>query len=117
MTIKEHIIDAKGEALGRVASRAAVLLRGKDTPDFKPNLAPNVKVKIVNAAALKITEKKKEGKIYWHYTGYPGGGRSEKLGNRLVRRGYGEVIKEAVKGMLPANRLRPELLKKLIIED
>lgn len=113
---KEHLIDAAGRALGRVASEAAVALRGKNSPDFKPYLNPGIKVKVINAGKLKLDYNKQNKKVYWRHTGYPGSERTETLGKRLDRQGPSEVVKDAVRGMLPSNRLRSELLKQLTVE-
>lgn len=112
----EHIIDAKGKSLGRVASATALLLRGKDETTFAPNKLPETSVKIINAGALKIIEKKLGEKVYRRHTHYPGGEKFETLGHLNDRLGPAEAIRRAVRGMLPANRLRPLMLKKLKIE-
>lgn len=113
----EHIIDAKDKALGRVASAAALLLRGKDEPTFRPHLLPETSVKIINAGAMKISNKKLTDKIYLRYTGYPGGQRAETLNDVLTKKGPDEAIRRAVRGMLPPNRLRAIMLTRLKIEN
>lgn len=113
---KEYLIDAEGKALGRVASEAATALRGKNSPGWRPYLNPGVKVKITNAGKLKLAFGKEGKKVYWHHTGYPGGGKSETLGRRLERQGPADIVRDAVRGMLPANRLRAQLLKQLTVE-
>ena len=115
--MKKIEINAKGEKLGRVASRAASFLMGKDTAEFVRNKVSDVEVKITNASKLEISEGKKEGKIYTHYTGYPSGLREEKMGKLIVKKGHGEIVKKAVYGMLPSNKLRSEIMKHLIIEE
>lgn len=117
-TTKDSIItiDAAGQSLGRVASRAAFLLRGKNSPAFAPNQLARVKVKVTNAAAIRITGEKQRGKLYPHYSGYPGGLRFEALGRLVARRGPAEVFRLAVKRMLPANKLRAGMLKNLTVE-
>lgn len=112
----EKIIDAKGRALGRVASEAAKLLRGKDETGFRPYKLPEAGVKIINAGELKIDPKKRAEKIYLRYTGYPGGQRAATLNDVLVKKGPDEAIRRAVRGMLPPNRLRAVMLKRLKIE-
>ncbi|MAZ40925.1 50S ribosomal protein L13 [bacterium] len=110
-------IDAQDRQLGRVASEAALLLRGKTTPDFKANVAPKVKVHVVNASKLNITERKAKGKVYTRYTGYPGGLREQTLEELIAKKGHGEAVRKAVYGMLPGNKLRKEMLKNLTITD
>ena len=117
MTVKVHKIDAKGIPLGRVATKAAIFLRGKDSPSYKPNIVPKTRVCIENASLLKISNKKLEQKEYKRYTGYPGGLRTQTLSHVIDNKGYGEVIRRAVRGMLPANKLRNEMLKNLVITD
>jgi len=114
---KEYVIDATGRALGRVASEAAKVLRGKDTTAFARNIAPKVTVKIVNASRLEVTQKEMREKIYKHYTGHPGGLRETSLTRLIEKKGWSEPIKKAIYGMLPANRLRAVMMKNLIITD
>ncbi|MEK7208848.1 MAG: 50S ribosomal protein L13 [Patescibacteria group bacterium] len=110
-------IDAAGETLGRVASRAAAHLRGKNSPAFERHQLPRAKVKIVNAAKVKITGRKLTDKLYHRYSGYPGGLRAESLEQLLARRGAAEVFRLAIKRMLPANKLRDPILKNLTVEN
>jgi len=110
-------IDAAGESLGRVASRAAAILRGKASASFERYILPSVRVKIINAAQIKITSSKLAGKIYKNYSGYPGGLSFETLGARLARRGAAPVFRLAIKRMLPANKLRDRILKNLTVEN
>jgi large subunit ribosomal protein L13 len=114
---KEYVIDATGKALGRVATEAANLLRGKNTTTFVKNLAPKVIVKVTNASKLDVTQKKMREKIYTHYTGHPGGLRKTSLTNMVTKKGWAEPIRKAVLGMLPANRLRAVMIKNLIITE
>ncbi|MFQ5662062.1 MAG: uL13 family ribosomal protein, partial [Candidatus Paceibacteria bacterium] len=81
------------------------------------NKVSETEVKITNASKLEISEGKKQGKVYTHYTGYPGGLRETKMGKLIEKKGYGEVIKKAVYGMLPGNKLRSEMMKHLTIEE
>ncbi|MDO8183896.1 MAG: 50S ribosomal protein L13 [bacterium] len=113
----EHTIDAKGKTIGRVASAAALLLRGKNDPAYQPHLAPKNKVTIINAKSLKISDRKLTDKIYRRHTHYPGGEKFETLEQLLVKKGPSEALRRAVRGMLPANRLRPLMMKHLIIKD
>lgn len=113
----KHVIDAKNQKLGRLASEVAKILIGKDTPEFAKNIVPNVQVEVINASQLDFTEKKKTDKYYLTYSGYPGGQKKEKLGDLIARRGYHEVIERAVYGMLPKNKLRSEMIKGLTVKN
>lgn len=117
MKKKEVTIDAAGKALGRVASEAAVLLRNKKDADFERHLSPEVKVSIVNASQMDITDKKKREKVYHHYSGYPGGMKKQTLANVIEKKGYREVLETAIYGMLPTNKLRAIMMKNLTITD
>lgn len=110
-------IDAAGESLGRVASRAAAILRGKTAVTFRRHILPSVRVKIVNAGQIKIASSKFAGKIYKRYSGYPGGLHFETLGAKLARCGAASVFRLAIKRMLPANKLRDRILKNLTVEN
>ena len=107
-----HVIDANDIVLGRLASQAATLLRGKHKPQFAPHIDTGDFVVIVNAAKVAVTGDKREKKLYWRHSGYPGGIRSRTLGDLLEKRPE-EVIRRAVKGMLPRNRLARQQLRKL----
>lgn len=117
MEQKEHIIDATDKRLGRVASEAAQYLMGKVNADFAPNKAGSIPVRVQNAAKLYLSEKKQVQKTYVHYTGYPGGKREETLEHLRARKGTQEIIRKAVYGMLPANKLRSIRMKSLTIEE
>lgn len=110
-------IDAKNQKLGRVASQAAMMLMGKDDVNYEPNKVADVSVQITNASKLKITEKKKDEKEYTSYTGWSGGLKKQKLEKILEKKGYEEVLRRAIYGMLPSNKLRSEMLKNLKIID
>jgi large subunit ribosomal protein L13 len=107
-----HVIDAEGKVLGRVATEAARLLRGKHKPIWAPNVDVGDHVVIINASKLDISLRKSTDKLYWRHSGYPGGIRSESL-EKLLERAPDRVVKLAVKGMLPKNRLGRSMLKKL----
>ncbi len=115
--MKKYTIDATNKKLGRVASEAATFLMGKNSTEFVRNRAPIVSVEIVNAKKLAITEKKMLTTSFVHFTGYPGGLRSETMKNLSARKGIGEIVRHAVRGMLPSNKLRPDMLKNLIIKE
>lgn len=113
----EYNLDATGKKLGRMASQVAVLLMGKNTPDFQNNQVANVKVNITNSSKLDIDPKKLEEKTYKKYSGYPGGLKIKKMSQVIAKKGYEEVIREAVHGMLPSNKLRSKMMKNLIISE
>ncbi|MEX0909807.1 MAG: 50S ribosomal protein L13 [Candidatus Paceibacterota bacterium] len=113
----DYSIDAQGKKLGRVATQTAMILMGKNKPNYKPNVAPNVKVVIENASKLAITDKKKDETLYTRYSGYPGGLKVENLQSVIEKKSYGEALKRAVYGMLPANKLRKIMLSNLTIKE
>lgn len=112
-----HQIDAKEQSLGRVASKAAVILMGKNSTAYVANKPGEDGVTIINAAQLKIGEKKRVQKMYDRYSGYPGGRSEKSLEKTIVARGYGEILRRAIKGMLPHNRLAAIRMKKLRITE
>jgi len=112
-----YTVDATDRAVGRVASEVAMKLRGKDTVSFERHKLPNVQVTIVNASKARITEKKKGEKEYTRYTGYPGGLRKEKMAKTIEKKGFQEVFRKAVYGMLPDNKLRAVAMKRLTIKE
>jgi large subunit ribosomal protein L13 len=113
--MKEYTLDAKDKALGRLASETAVLLRGKKEPDFAPHKLPDVKVKIININAIKISEKKISQKRYRSHSGYPGGMKISLMKKVLEKKGLPFILRNAVMGMLPKNKLRSKIIKNLII--
>lgn len=115
--IREHTIDATDKRLGRVASEAAHVLLGKDTPAFAKHVVAPVRVHIEGAGKLAITEARKDGKVYTRYSGHPGGLKAETLQDVIEKRGVGEALRRAVYNMLPANRLRKERMKHLVITE
>ena len=109
---KWHVIDASGKTLGRIATEAALLLRGKHKPQFTPNADMGDFVVVVNAAKVKVTGKRAELKEYFHYTGYPGGATFERFQD-LLQKHPERVFEHAVRGMLPHNRLGRQIIKKM----
>lgn len=107
-----HIVDLKGRTLGRVATEIAVILMGKKKPYFVRNLDCGDHVVVINAKEVSVTGNKEQDKNYYRHSGYPGGFKSETLSELRARKPE-EIIKEAVKGMLPQNRLRDRMLKRL----
>ncbi len=112
----EHTIDVKGKKLGRVASEAAILLMGKNSPDFAKNKVVDVKVNIENVSEMDIDAKKLDNKEYQRYSGYPGGRKVRKMKDVIAKKGYAEIFEKAVYGMLPGNKLRAKIMKNLIIK-
>jgi large subunit ribosomal protein L13 len=109
-----QLVDAEGQTLGRLATRIADTLRGKDKPQYTPHVDTGDFVVVVNAEKVAVTGKKLDDKVYHRHSGYPGGLRSRTLREQLDRRPE-EVIRKAVKGMLPRNRLGRAQLRKLKI--
>ena len=109
---KWHLVNAEGKTLGRVATEVARLLRGKHKPEFTPNADLGDFVVVVNAEKVKLMVKRAEKKEYFHYTGYPGGAKWERVQD-LLRTHPDRVFEHAIKGMLPHNRLGRQIFKKL----
>ncbi len=107
-----YVVDAEGKTLGRLASRIATILRGKHKPAFTPHVDTGDFVIVVNAAKVRLTGKKLDQKMYWWHSGYPGGIKG-RTARQMLDRKPEEVIKRAVKGMLPKNALGRKMLKKL----
>jgi len=109
---KWYVIDANGQVLGRVASKAATILSGKHRPHYAPFLVTGDHVVIINADKIKLTGQKREQKVYRWHTLYPGGLREVKASDVLETRPE-EVIREAIFGMLPKTKLRKRLVQRL----
>ena len=109
---KWHVIDASGKTLGRLATEAAVLLKGKHKPMYTPHLDVGDYVVVVNADKIEVTGKKLTQKIYYHHSNYPGGLKSVSL-EKMLETHPTRAIEHAVKGMLPHNRLGAAMFKKL----
>jgi large subunit ribosomal protein L13 len=109
-----HHIDAGGESLGRLATKIARLLMGKNKPSYSPHKDGGDTVVVTNVDRLAIAPKKVQQKKYYHYSGYPGGMKSKKMSNVLVEE-PAEVLRHAVYYMLPKNKLRKNMIKRLII--
>jgi large subunit ribosomal protein L13 len=109
-----HLVDADGQTLGRLATRIADTLRGKNKPQYTPHVDTGDFVVVVNAEKVAVTGNKLDQKRYYRHSGYPGGLRSRTLREQLDRRPE-EVLRKAVKGMLPRNRLARRQLTKLKI--
>ena len=107
-----YVVDAEGRTLGRLATRIAAVLRGKHKPQFSPAVDVGDFVIVVNAEKIRVTGRKMEQKKYYRHSGYPGGLTEITLADQLERHPT-RVIKAAVRGMLPRNRLGRKMLKKL----
>lgn len=116
ITNREYKIDAAGKRLGIIATEAAHVLLGKNSPDFTKNLVAPVTVTISNVSKLDITESKKK-EIYQSYSGYPGGRKTETLDHLGKRLGYAEVVQRTIAGMLSNNKLKKPMLKNLVITE
>jgi large subunit ribosomal protein L13 len=114
--IEQHwyLVDAESKTLGRLATQIADLLRGKGKPQYTPHIDTGDFVVVVNAEKVRVTGKKLEQKVYYRHSGYPGGLRERTLAEQLARRPE-EVLRRAVKGMLPKNRLAAAQITKLKI--
>jgi large subunit ribosomal protein L13 len=109
---KWYLIDAEGEVLGRLATKIANILRGKNKPEYTPHVDTGDFVIVINAEKVVVTGKKETDKIYYHHTGFPGGLKSASV--KEVREKFPErLIENAVKGMLPHNTLGDEQFQKL----
>ena len=113
---KTHIIDADGKILGRLATKIAILLRGKNKATFTPNLDEGDFVEVINAGKIKLSGKKLEQKEYIHHSNYPGGLKRKKMRD-VLKENPGEVLRRAVDGMLPKNKLRDAMIKRLKIKS
>lgn len=109
-----YVVDAEGKVLGRLASELAKILRGKNKPIYTPHVDTGDFVVVVNAKKVTLTGKKMKDKIYYRHTGHPGGIR-EMSAEKLLAKKPAEMIRMAVKGMLPKNSLGRQMLQKLKI--
>jgi large subunit ribosomal protein L13 len=114
VTREWYLVDAEGKTLGRLATQIADTLRGKQKPQFTPHVDTGDFVIVVNAEKIQVTGNKLDQKRYYRHSGYPGGLRSRTLREQLERRPT-EVLRVAVKGMLPKNRLARQQITKLKI--
>ncbi len=113
---KEHILDASDQAPGRLASQIAQLLRGKHKVNFTPYLDQGDSVVVENVDKMKITGNKMDKKVYYRHSMYPGGLKETKMKDLVAQKGMAEVLRRAVYGMLPGNKLRNDMLKRLTIK-
>ena len=109
-----HTFDADNQSLGRLATKVAIILRGKDQPSYTPNKAPTATVVVNNVSKLKFNSNKLATKTYYHYSGYPGGLKERSL-EVMFKKQPEKVFRAAVYGMLPNNKLRAIMLNNLVI--
>jgi len=109
---KWYVIDAADQVLGRVATKAATILMGKHRPQYAPFLVSGDHIIVLNADKIKLTGQKLDAKMYRHHTQYPGGLR-EKVARRVFETKPEMIIREAILGMLPKNKLRKRMVKRL----
>lgn len=109
-----YLVDAEGKILGRLASKIAQVLSGKNKPIYTPFLDTGDFVVVINAKKVKVTGNKEKKKIYYHYSGYPGG-MKEIVYEKLMEKKPTIIIQKAVRGMLPKSKLGRKMLKKLKI--
>ena len=110
--IRWFVVDAEGQTLGRLASRIAHVLRGKNDPRFTPHADLGFRVAVVNAEKVHVTGKKREQKVYFRHSGYPGGDKYRTFDEQMDLKPE-VIIKDAVRGMLPKNHLGRQLMKGL----
>jgi len=114
ITRKWYLIDAEGETLGRLATKAATILRGKHKVTYTPHIDTGDFVVIINASKVNLTGKKLEDKKYYNHSGFPGGLR-ERTAKEMVNNYPEEMVERAIKGMLPKGRLGRQMAKKLFV--
>ncbi|MEK7606032.1 MAG: uL13 family ribosomal protein [Patescibacteria group bacterium] len=110
-------IDAQNKVFGRVASAIARQLMGKESPTYRRHMVPDAQVKVINVSKISLRPGKALKTSYVRYSGYPGGLKHETMAHVIETKGMSEVLRKAVYGMLPGNRLRPVMMKNLILED
>jgi len=109
-----YLVDLKDRILGREVTKIATLLRGKNKPYFTPSLDCGDHVVVINAQKVRLTGKKEDQKVYRRYSGYPGGLREVSY-QRMLEKRPKEVVRHAVRGMLPKNKLRSRMIKRLYV--
>ena len=114
---KIYNIDAAGKKIGRIATEVASYLTGKNTTSYMRNEYPEVTVNVENASKMSIDEKKLIAKEYKSYSGYSSGLKEESLEKLAARKGFAEILRKAVYGMVPSNRLRAKIMKNLNITE
>lgn len=112
-----YTIDATDRTLGRVCSEAASALLGKKSVHFAKNMALPMEVIVENVSKLHLPSRRTQGKVYTHYTGYPGGLREMTMAEMITKKGIADVVKKTVDGMIPRNKLRKPRMMNLVIKD
>lgn len=107
-----HVIDAQDAVLGKLASKAAMLLMGKNKPSYTPFLDTGDHVIVINAGKVRLTGRKEENKVYRHFTGYPGGLIEQNI-KRVRAERPTRIVEEAIQGMLPKTKLGKQMYRKL----
>lgn len=113
----KYTIDAQDKKLGRVASQAASFLMGKSLTNVTKNKVADVEVHITNASKLDIDRKKAIATDFYHHSGYPGGIKKMTLAEYIEKKGYKELMRKTIYGMLPTNTLRSKMIKNLIVTE
>ncbi len=111
---KQYTIDATGKIIGRLATDVAMLLMGKRDPAYRPNVVSDVSVHVTHLSKARVTGTKTTTKLYWRFSGYPGGVKNKTLGDFWEKDPVG-FFAHVVGGMLPKNRLRSKMLQRLTI--
>lgn len=117
MTTMNYTIDATNKPLGRLASEVAALLNAKNSVDFVKNRVADVSIKVINASKVKVTGNKMKESVHKSFSGYPSGLKERSLAYVVENKGYSELIKHAVLGMLPKNKLQDLRMKNLVVEE
>jgi large subunit ribosomal protein L13 len=112
-----YTIDATNKSLGRLATEVASILMGKNSPTFARNTVSDNTVTVTNASKIKASQKKLLEKTYKSFSGYPGGLKIETMAKVTATKGYREVVATAVKGMLPDNKLKKDMMKHLTVTE
>jgi len=107
---KWYVVDASGQTLGRLATKCARILAGKNSPKYTPFIDAGDHVVVINAEKIRLTGLKSESKVYRHYTGFPGGLREEEFTKRMARRPE-LIVQQAILGMLPKTKMGPRWAK------
>jgi large subunit ribosomal protein L13 len=113
----KHTVDAKGRVPGRVATEVAVFLMGKNRTDFARNRIPDVEVEVIASSQMLMSARKLRDKMYSSHSGYPGNLKRRSQEHIVKTKGQGEVLRRAVYGMLPKNKLRAKMMNNLKIKD
>ena len=113
--MKKHIVNAKGRVPGRVATEVAVLLMGKNRVDFSRNRIPDIQVEVISSRQMSLDSKKLKEKKYFSHSGFPGSLKIRSQEQVVKTKGAEEVLRRAIYGMLPKNKLRPLMMKNLKI--